>query len=85
MQATLQLSEDAKFWGKEDYQILIPATTCDIELVLHSWKAAESVSYSRLNFKTAATTRTAVRQPTLHSRHSKVLRDFLTTNIVIDS
>ena len=37
------MEQNAKFWRQKDHQIQIPVTTCDIESVLHSWKAAESV------------------------------------------
>jgi len=40
--------------GREDHQRQIPATICDIEFVLHSWKAAENVLYSCFIFQTAA-------------------------------
>jgi hypothetical protein len=37
------VEHNSKFWGQEDHQIQIPETTCDIEFMLHSWKAADSV------------------------------------------
>ena len=76
------MEQNTKFCGQEDHHIQIPETTCDIEFMFHSWKAADSVLYrlSRcLNFTTNCSSTSHSAQQTY-----QVLGDFLTTIIVRD-